>query len=89
MLNLSKVVASAAFKGPTTARAFHLSPVVERARQMTRIRKRKQAVKNKKAKEERLRKSPPHVPKRIKDMLMEKGLWPDPKPLRLVNIFQF
>jgi hypothetical protein len=54
--------------------ALHTSAIVERARQSTRIRKRKVAVENKKKKEERLRKNPPPLPKKIQLMLIAKGL---------------
>merc|ERR1719278_1861337 len=44
--------------------ALHTSDVVERARQSTRIRKKKINDANKKKKEERLRKNPPPIPKK-------------------------
>ena len=46
--------------------ALHTSDVVERARQSTRIRKKKINDANKKKKEERLRKNPPPIPKKVK-----------------------
>lgn len=52
---------------------------------MTRTRKRKQALKNKKAKEERLRKNPPPLPYKMQLFLKSKGLWGPPKPLREVD----
>ena len=53
---------------------LHTSSVLERARQSTRIRKRKVMLANKKKKEERLRKNPPPLPKKVKLMLKAKGL---------------
>ena len=53
---------------------LHTSTVLERARQSTRIRKRKINLANKKKKEERLRKNPPPLPKKIQLMLKSKGL---------------
>jgi len=53
---------------------LHTSSVLERARQSTRIKKRKQNLANKKKKEERLRKNPPPMPKKIKLMLKYKGI---------------
>ena len=53
---------------------LHTSTVLERARQSTRIKKRKQMLANKKKKEERLRKNPPPLPKKVKLMLKAKGL---------------
>ena len=44
---------------------LHTSEVVERARQSTRIRKKKINDANKKKKEERLRKNPPPIPKKV------------------------
>ena len=44
---------------------LHTSDVVERARQSTRIRKKKINDANKKKKEERLRKNPPPIPKKV------------------------
>ena len=51
---------------------LHTSDVLERARQSTRIRKRKVHLANKKKKEERLRKNPPPMPKKIQLMLKAK-----------------
>jgi len=53
---------------------LHTSSALERARQSTRIRKRKVMLANKKKKEERLRKNPPPLPKKVKLMLRAKGL---------------
>lgn len=61
---------------------LHTSCVVERARQSTRIKKRKQHLANKKKKEERLRKNPPPIPKKVKLMLIAKGLGSEPRPWR-------
>lgn len=61
---------------------FHTCPVLERARQVTRMRKRKQTLANIKKKEERLRKNPPPIPKKVELMLKSKGLWGPPKPIR-------
>jgi len=58
--------------------ALHTSNVVERARQSTRLKKRKQDLANKKKKEERLRKNPPPIPKKVKLMLISKGLGDKP-----------
>ena len=49
----------------TSVCALHTSDVVERARQSTRIRKKKINDANKKKKEERLRKNPPPIPKKV------------------------
>ena len=51
---------------------LHTSDVLERARQSTRIKKRKVHLANKKKKEERLRKNPPPMPKKIQLMLKAK-----------------
>jgi len=56
------------------ALALHTSSSLERARQATRIRKRKVAVENKRKKEERLRKNPPPLPRKVQMLLLEKGL---------------
>ena len=76
---------------------LHTSEVVERARQSTRIRKKKINDANKKKKEERLRKNPPPIPKKVglvagaffhrigpqvQLMLISKGLGKDPRPWR-------
>jgi len=61
---------------------LHTSNVVERARQSTRIKKRKQNLANKKKKEERLRKNPPPLPKKVQLMLKSKGLGSKPQPWR-------
>eukprot|EP00092_Neocalanus_flemingeri_P029737 GFUD01032285.1.p1 GENE.GFUD01032285.1~~GFUD01032285.1.p1 ORF type:complete len:408 (+),score=116.95 GFUD01032285.1:61-1284(+) len=61
---------------------LHTSSVVERARQSTRIKKRKVNVANKKKKEERLRKNPPPIPKKVQLMLISKGLGAKPQPWR-------
>jgi len=62
--------------------ALHTSDVVERARQSTRIRKKKINDANKKKKEERLRKNPPPIPKKVQLMLISKGLGREPRPWR-------
>jgi len=62
--------------------ALHTSNVVERARHSTRLKKRKQDLANKKKKEERLRKNPPPIPKKVKLMLISKGLGSKPQPWR-------
>jgi large subunit ribosomal protein L1 len=69
---------------PSTALAatIHSSAVVERARQSTRIKKRKVYETNKKKKEERLRKNPPPIPKKVQLMLIAKGLGKEPRPWR-------
>jgi len=61
-----------------TAMSLHTSATVERARQSTRIRKRKVYMDNKKKKEERLRKNPPPLPKKIQLMLKAKGFGSEP-----------
>ena len=61
---------------------FHTCSVFEHARQMTMIRKRKLALKNKKLKEERLRKNPPPLPYKVQLMLAAKGFGGPPKPAR-------
>jgi len=68
------------FTAPSVS--FHTSDVVERARQSTRIRKRKVDLANKKKKEERLRKNPPPIPKKVRLMLISKGLGSKPRPWR-------
>lgn len=67
---------------PLLASSVHTSCVLERARQSTRIRKRKINEANKKKKEERLRKNPPPLPRKIQLMQIAKGLGKDPLPLR-------
>eukprot|EP00088_Acartia_fossae_P023977 TRINITY_DN24938_c0_g1_i1.p1 TRINITY_DN24938_c0_g1~~TRINITY_DN24938_c0_g1_i1.p1 ORF type:complete len:401 (-),score=59.12 TRINITY_DN24938_c0_g1_i1:32-1204(-) len=57
---------------------LQITPVLERARQSTRIRKRKVYLDNKKKKEERLRKNPPPIPKKVQLMLKSLGFGPDP-----------
>ncbi len=52
---------------------FHTTACTERARQSTRIRKRKVYMANKKKKEERLRKNPPPLPYKVQLMLRNKG----------------
>ncbi len=61
---------------------IHTSAILERARKGTRERKRKEALRNIKLKEERLRKNPPPMPYKIELMLKSKGLWGPPKPVR-------
>merc|ERR1712025_651461 len=67
---------------PPTVCPLHTSSVVERARQSTRIKKRKQNLANKKKKEERLRRNPPPLPKKVQLMLRSKGLGSKPQPWR-------
>ena len=62
--------------------SLHTTSVVERARQMTRVRKRKIALRNKRAKEIRLAKNPPGLPLKVQLMLKQKGLFGTPPPLR-------
>ncbi len=57
---------------------LHTSAVVERARQSTRLRKRKVYMDNKKKKEERLRKNPPPIPHKVQLMLKAKGFGSKP-----------
>lgn len=61
---------------------LHTSSVVERARQSTRIKKRKRNLDDKKKKEDRLRKNPPPLPRKVQLMLIAKGLGSQPKPWR-------
>ena len=61
---------------------IHTTAILERARPGTRVRKRKQVLKDIKAKAERLRKNPPPIPYKVELMLKSKGLWGPPKPLR-------
>jgi len=61
---------------------LHTSSVVERARQSTRIKKRKVNLANKKKKEDRLRKNPPPLPRKVQLMLISKGLGSKPQPWR-------
>merc|ERR550539_1421532 len=68
---------------------LHTSAVLERARQSTRIKKRKQNLANKQKKEERLRKNPPPLPKKIQLMLKAKGLSAKPKPWRQLDLRPF
>ena len=68
---------------------LHTSDVLERARQSTRIKKRKQNLANKKKKEERLRKNPPPLPKKVQLMLKAKGLSAKPKPWRQLDLRPF
>jgi len=67
---------------PLQYKHLHTSAVLERARQSTRIRKRKVALANKKKKEERIRKNPPPIPKKVQLMLIAKGLGKEPAPWR-------
>merc|ERR1719348_810309 len=67
---------------PVSCQAIHTSVILERARQSTRIRKRKVALANKKKKEDRLRKNPPPLPKKVQLMLISKGLSKEPAPWR-------
>jgi len=61
---------------------FHTSLVLDRARQVTRARKRKITLANIKKKAERLRKNPKPMAKKVELMLKSKGLWGPPKPIR-------
>ena len=61
---------------------IHTTVALERARPGTRVRKRKQMLKDIKAKADRLRKNPPPIPYKVELMLKSKGLWGPPKPLR-------
>ena len=61
---------------------FHTSLVLDRARQVTRARKRKVVLANIKKKAERLRKNPKPMAKKVELMLKSKGLWGPPKPIR-------
>ena len=64
---------------------FHTCSVLERARQSTRIRKRKYYMEMKKKKEERLRKNPPGIPYKVQLMLRAKGLGGKPRPWRQLD----
>lgn len=66
-----------------TSEEFHTSASVERARQGTRLRKRKVALANKRKKELRLKKNPPPLPKKVKLMLKAMGVREDPLPKRV------
>ena len=68
---------------------LHTTPVVERARQSTRIKKRKVNMANKKKKEERLRRNPPPVPKKVQLQLIAKGLGGEPRPWRAPDLRPF
>ena len=68
---------------------LHTSAILERARQSTRIKKRKQNLANKKKKEERLRKNPPPLPKKVQLMLKAKGLSAKPTPWRQLDLRPF
>jgi type II secretory pathway component PulK len=61
---------------------FHTSVTLERARQVTRAKKRKQTLANIKKKAERLKKHPKPIAKKVEIMLRTKGLWGQPKPIR-------
>jgi len=68
---------------------LHTSAAVERARQSTRIKKRKKDLDNKKKKEERLRKNPPPIPKKVRLMMIAKGLGRHPQPWRTKDVRPF
>jgi len=68
---------------------FHTSACVERARQSTRIRKRKVAMANRKKKQERLRKNPPPLPYKVQLMLKAKGITGKPEDTREEDIKPF
>jgi len=78
----SAVAAAAVFSeqpaAPPNASRLHTSAVAERARQATRLRKRKVVLENIKKKAERLRKNPPPMPKKVKLMMKLKGLGDEP-----------
>ena len=61
---------------------LHTTAILERARQMTRRRKRKIALRNKIKKEIELKKNPKPIPYKVELMLKRKGLWGTPPPLR-------
>ena len=65
---------------PTSS--LHTSASLERARQSTRIKKRKVYETNKKKKELRLKKNPPPIPKKVQLMLQYHGLGKEPRPWR-------
>jgi len=64
---------------------FHTTACTERARQSTRIRKRKVYMANKKKKEERLRKNPPPLPYKVQLMLRNKGITETPDSKREID----
>jgi ribosomal protein L1 len=68
---------------------FHTTACVERARQSTRLRKRKVALTNKKRKEDRLRKNPPPLPLKVRLMLKAKGITGKPEDSREEDVKQF
>jgi len=78
---------------PTTSVAaavcLHTSAIVERARQSTRLRKRKVVLENIKKKEERLRKNPPPIPKKVRLMMKLKGLGSEPIDWRAADTKPF
>ena len=61
---------------------FHTSVALERARQVTRAKKRKLTLANIKKKAERLKKNPKPIAKKVELMLKSMGLWGPPKPIR-------
>lgn len=63
--------------------------VVERARQSTRIRKRKVYMDNKKKKEDRLRKNPPPIPYKVQLMMRAKGFGSKPIDWRQEDLKPF
>jgi len=65
-----------------TVALLHTTDMLERARQSTRIKKRKVALASRKKKEERLRKNPPPIPRKVVLMLKSKGLSGKPQPWR-------
>jgi hypothetical protein len=64
------------------AASFHTTVTLERARHVTRNRKRKIVLANIKKKAERLRKNPKPMAAKVELMLKSKGLWGPPKPIR-------
>ena len=78
MNSLSFRLTSGLFR-PLIRQEIHTSAILERARRMTREKKRKQAVANKKAKEARIAKME-YSP--WEQHLRDKGYWKEPKPIR-------
>nr|ACO15330.1 50S ribosomal protein L1 [Caligus clemensi] len=75
-------------------KGFQTASVLEGARRMTQVRKRKIALANKKKKEDRLRRNPPPLPYKLELMLKSKGLWDnrhlrdkDENPIPNDNVF--
>ena len=66
----------------TKGHEIHTTAILERARRMTREKKRKQAMRNKREKELRIAKM--EIPP-FEQYLRDKGLWKEPKPIREVD----